>query len=48
MEQAKLNKKEQLTFFRIFLYAKVNFSDKKDVSSSSKNSNLHAKLLKIG
>ena len=38
-----------MTFFRQFLHAKANFSDRHYASMSSKNSNLHAKkMLKIG
>ena len=33
-----------MTFFRQFLHAKAKFSDRKYVSMSPKNSNLHAKI----
>ena len=33
-----------MTFFRQFLHAKANFSDRKYVSMSPENSNMHAKI----
>ena len=33
-----------MTFFREVLHAKVNFSDRKNVSFAPKNSNLNAKI----
>ena len=33
-----------MTFFRQFLHAKANFSDRKYVSMSAENSNMHAKI----
>ena len=34
-----------MTFFRQFLHANANFSDRNSVSMSPKNSNLHAKTV---